>query len=219
MLTCNVLNEVKVLRMSKAKPWVYQVRSQTAFNKGDLVLMPFGNLSQRTARDSDTDKSTVYVGSVPFILTAPPSKPVAKAKGKAKARGKRKAPDAEPERGPEPQSADVDNEQETPHVEMVLNSPLADKKFDPEKTIIQPFWAVTRLSRSSTEESNMELFKIVVQIAYPTLSDSSVHVSKGGLPKLFVTTAIMRNAKKVGENDVLTLPYDAEMSKVVNWDI
>ena len=78
---------------------------------------------------------------------------------------------------------------------------------------------MTRLSRSSTEESNMELLKIVIQIPYPTLSDSSVHVSKVGLPKLFVTTALMRNTKKVGVDDVLTLPYDAEMSKVVNWDI
>ena len=64
----------------------------------------------------------------------------------------------------------------------------------------------------------MELLKIVIQIPYPTLSDSSVHVSKVGLRKLFVTTALMRNTKKVGKDDVLTLPYEADCDKVVFMD-
>ena len=220
MLSSLVLDEVKVLRMSDKKPWVYQVRSQETFHKGELVFMPFGNLFRRTARDCALEKPLPYVESVPFILTAPPLKTAAKAKGKAKAKAKakRKAPGAEPESGPEPQSADVDKEQEIPHAEMMLKSPLL-AAFDHETTTIQPFWAVPRLKRASTEQHNMELVKIVFEIPYPTFSDSSVRLSKAGLPKLFVTTAVMRNTKKVGVDDVLCLPYDADCGKVVQWHI
>ena len=74
-----------------------------------------------------------------------------------------------------------------------------------------------RLRRASTEQHNMELVKIVLEIPYPTFSDSSVRLSKAGLPKLFVTTALMRNTKKVGVDDVLCLPYDADGDRVVQW--
>ena len=40
MVGCKALDEVKVLRMSKEKPWLFQVRSQKAFSKNELVLMP-----------------------------------------------------------------------------------------------------------------------------------------------------------------------------------
>ena len=102
-------------------------------------------------------------------------------------------------------------------MEMVVVSPFATS-FNPTEDTIQPFWAVNRLSRASLLESNVEVVKHVVQVPYPTCSDSSFRPSKAGLPKLFVTTAFLRNTKKLGIDDVLTLPYEADCERVVHID-
>ena len=136
--------------------------------------------------------------------------PQAKAASKAKARAKAQ--------GPEPQSADVDNEKPCPKMEMVVVSPLATS-FNPTEDRIQPFWAVSRLSRASHLESNMERVKYVVQVPYPTTSDSNSGLKvPPNLPKLFATSAYLRNTKKVANGDVLTLPYEADCEKVVQSD-
>ena len=149
MLGCAGLGEVKVLRMSKEKPWLFQVRSQKAFSKNELVLMPYGELSPKSQKTEKAKVHEVHLRCLPLILTAPVprAKAVPKAVPKAKARGKGK--------GPEPQSEDVDNEKPCPKMEMVVVSPLATS-FDPRADTIQPFWAVNRLSRASILEPNME---------------------------------------------------------------
>ena len=114
--------------------------------------------------------------------------------------------------------ADVDNEAPCPTMEMVVVSPLA-KSFNPEADRIQPFWAVSRLTRASHLESNMEIVKYAVQVPYPNSSDSNFRPkANSNLPKLYVTTAFLRNTKKLGIDDVLTLPYEADCERVVHMD-
>ena len=105
---------------------------------------------------------------------------------------------------------------------MLVVSPAAMKSFDPADSI-PPFWAVTRLSRASNQESNMEIVKYIAQAQYPVMcTPSSIGLStrdKGNLPKMFFTSAILRNTQKIAIGDVLTLPYEADGEKAVQMGL
>ena len=216
MMSCKSLNEVKVLTMTKKKPYLFQVRSQKAFNKGELVLVPYGELIPKSPSlkvpYAEKDVHDVHLSILPFIVTAPP-KPAPKAKATPKAAS-----------GSQPQTTDVGNEQPCPMMEFLLVSPAAMKSFDPDSNSISPFWAVSRLGRASKEESNMEILKYVLHVKYPEAGvKESVGIPKPQavavlLPKLFTTSAVLRNTKKVAIGDVLTLPYEADAEKAVQLD-
>ena len=208
MMGCNDLNELKVLTMSQKKPYLFQVRSKKAFNKGELVLMPYGELILKSPSKSsvygEKNVHEVHLSTLPFIVSSPP-KPGPKAKAKAKAA-----------QGSQPESKDVGNEQLYPKIEMLVASPAAMKSFNPADSIA-PFWAVSRLSRASNEESNMEILKYAVQVKYPEASGACcLHKSTiGNLPQLVATSAVLRNTRKIAIDDVLTLPYSADTEKAV----
>ena len=211
MMGSKCLNEVKVLTMSQKKPYLFQVRSKKAFSKGELLLMPYGELIPKTPSKStpyaEKNVHQVHLSTLPFIVSVPP-KPVPKAKAKAA-------------QGSQPDSTDVGNEQLFPKIEMLVVSPAAMKSFEPADSI-SPFWAVSRLSRASDQESNMEILKCMVQIKYPeACSPSNFGLSTralGNLPKLYTTSAILRNTQKIAIGDVLTLPYSADTEKAVQMD-
>ena len=208
MMSSKGSNEVKVLTMSQKKPYLFQVRSKKAFSKGELLLMPYGELipksPSKTTLYAEKNVHEVHLSTLPFIVSSPP-KPGPKAKAKAA-------------QGSQPESTSDGNEQLSPKMEMLMVSPAAMKSFDPADSI-PPFWAVTRLSRASNEESNMEILKYIAQAQYPVMcTPSSLGLStrdKGNFPKVFPTSAILRNTQKIAIGDVLTLPYEADAEKAV----
>ena len=213
MMSPKVLNEVTVLTMSQKKPYLFQVRSKKAFSKGELLLMPYGELipksPSKTTLYAEKNVHEVHLSTLPFFIDVVQSKPGPKAKAKAA-------------QGSQPESTSDGNEQLSPKMEMLMVSPAAMKSFDPADSI-PPFWAVTRLSRASNQESNMEIVKYIAQAQYPVMcTPSNIGPSsrdKGNLPKMFCTSAILRNTQKIAIGDVLTLPYEADGEKAVQMGL
>ena len=207
MMGSKSLSEVNVLTMSQKKPYLFQVRSQKAFSKGELLLIPYGELipksPSKTTPYVEKNVHQVHLSTLPFIVDVVPSKPGPKAKAKAA-------------QGSQPESTSDGNEQLSPKMEMLMVSPAAMKSFDPAGSI-SPFWAVSRLSRASNEESNMEILKYAIQVKYPEASGACcLHKSTiGNLPQLVATSAVLRNTRKIAIDDVLTLPYSADTEKAV----
>ena len=67
------------------------------------------------------------------------------------------------------------------------------------------------------------ILKNVLHIKYPESGEQVIACilkspAVAHLPKLFTTSAVLRNTKKVAIGDVLTLPYEADAEKAVQLD-
>ena len=191
-----------------------RLAAKMACNKGDLLLVPCGELVPRptSAKKNQLGENNVHeahLPTVPFIVSLPPAKAQAKAKAKSKGAGEGK--------GSQPQSAEGDEEKPCPRMEMLMLSPAISKSFLPDKHPISPYWAVCRLSRASHEASNMDIFQEPVNLEFPKAAAGSPAglTSGAALPKLCVSMIVLRNTKKIAIGDGLTLPFHSEKSKLV----